>query len=56
MREYDIPIEWENLIKNKELARVVGDITGDGHLQLSGRRGIASFYSKHMCILIIERQ
>ncbi|OGI12677.1 hypothetical protein A3K64_03825 [Candidatus Micrarchaeota archaeon RBG_16_36_9] len=28
------------------LARIVGDITGDGHLQLDNRRGIVSFYSK----------
>jgi len=48
MREYHIPLEWSVLLKNKELARIVGDITGDGHLQLSRRRGLVSFYSKNL--------
>ena len=29
-----------------ELARICADITGDGHLQLQGWRGLVSFYSK----------
>ncbi len=46
MREYGIPNAWERLLNDEDLARIVGDLTGDGHLQLSGRRGLASFYSK----------
>jgi intein/homing endonuclease len=30
------------------IARIVGDITGDGHLQIDNRRGIISFYSKYL--------
>ena len=33
---------------NCKLARIVADITGDGHLQLDNRRGIVSFYSKDL--------
>jgi len=32
--------------QNSKLARIVADITGDGHLQLDNRRGVVSFYSK----------
>ena len=28
------------------LARIIADTTGDGHLQLDGKRGVLSFYSK----------
>jgi|SRR3989344_5470403 len=38
--------EWAKLIGSPELARIVADITGDGHLQLKGWRGLVSFYSK----------
>lgn len=37
--------EWTKLIGSTELARVVADITGDGHLQLKDWRGLVSFYS-----------
>ncbi len=30
----------------KDLARIVADITGDGHLQLLKNKGVVSFYSK----------
>ena len=35
------------LIGLPELARVAADITGDGHLQLKGWRGLVSFYSNN---------
>jgi intein/homing endonuclease len=37
---------WNNLIGTSELARIVADITTDGHLQLKDWRGLTSFYSK----------
>ncbi len=30
-----------------ELARICGELTGDGHIQLSEWRGLVSFYSKN---------
>lgn len=48
MREYHIPPDWKELTNNPELARIAGDITGDGHLQLDNRRGLVSFYSKNL--------
>lgn len=38
--------KWNKLIGSPELARIVADITADGHLQLKGWRGLTSFYSK----------
>ena len=38
---------WNSYVGSKELAEIVADITGDGHLQLSGHRGQVSFYSNH---------
>ena len=37
---------YYHLLKNPELARVVADITGDGHLQIQEWRYLVSFYSK----------
>jgi intein/homing endonuclease len=39
---------YENLLTNPELARLVADITGDGHLQVQGWRYLASFFSKNL--------
>lgn len=39
--------EYLPLNCNAKLARIVGDVTGDGHLQLD-KRGIISFYSKYL--------
>ena len=39
MREYDIPHEWRKLLKNNDLARIFGDITGDGHPGEAGGGG-----------------
>ena len=46
--------KWLNEIKNylplncdSRIARIVGNITGDGHIQLDNRRGVVSFYSKY---------
>jgi intein/homing endonuclease len=38
---------WEKLIGKPELARIIADINGDGHLQLQEWRGLVSFYSKN---------
>ncbi len=38
----------ENLKNNPELARLVADLTSDGHLQVKGNRHVASFYSKEI--------
>jgi intein/homing endonuclease len=35
-------------VNRKLLARIVADITSDGHLQLKGWRGLASFYSNDL--------
>jgi intein/homing endonuclease len=40
--------DFKHLLTNPELARIVADITGDGHLQISGWRYLASFVSKHI--------
>jgi len=40
--------EWNKLIGNPELARIVADITSDGHIQLKEWRGLTSFYSKDL--------
>ena len=37
----------KELLKNPDFARVVADITGDGHLQIQGYRYLTSFFSKH---------
>ena len=37
-----------SLLCNPDLARLVADLTGDGHLQINGHRHIASFYSKDL--------
>ena len=36
------------ITKTQNLARVVADITGDGHLQIQGWRHLISFYSKDL--------
>lgn len=41
---------------SSELARVVADITGDGHLQLDKYRGVVSFYSKNLDEIKIENK
>jgi len=33
--------------KTPELARIIADLTGDGHLQYDGKRGVIFFYSKN---------
>lgn len=38
----------EELLKNPELARIVADITGDGHLQIQEWRHLTSYFSKNM--------
>lgn len=38
--------KWKKSIGTSELARIIADINGDGHLQLKGWRGLVSFYSK----------
>ena len=40
--------DWSKLIRNKELARIIGELTGDGHLQHKGWRHQVSFYSKNI--------
>ena len=37
--------KWSKHLNSPRLARIVADITGDGHLQLKGWRGLVSFYS-----------
>ena len=37
---------YKHLLTNPELARLVADLTSDGHLQIHGHRYISSFYSK----------
>ena len=39
---------WSKLVGSPELARIVADITGDGHLQLKDWRGLISFYSNNI--------
>jgi len=34
--------------KSPELARIIADLTGDGHLQYDGKRGVIFFYSKNL--------
>jgi len=42
----------ENKIeKSPELARVIADLTGDGHLQYDGKRGVIYFYSKNLNVI-----
>ncbi|MBN1645132.1 hypothetical protein JW851_03785 [Candidatus Woesearchaeota archaeon] len=38
--------QWKRLLGGPKLARIVADITTDGHLQLQDWRGLTSFYSK----------
>jgi len=38
----------QHLTKNPKLARIVADLTGDGHLQINKWRYLASFYSKNL--------
>lgn len=38
---------WKKLLGSPELARIIADINGDGHLQLQDWRGLVSFYSKN---------
>jgi len=37
-----------NFCPTPDLARIVADITGDGHLQLHKNKGVVSFYSKDL--------
>lgn len=37
---------WKSLIGSPELARIVADISTDGHLQIKGWRNLTSFYAK----------
>ena len=37
-------VQWK---QNETLARIAADITGDGHLQLTEKRGVVSFISKY---------
>ena len=38
----------KDLLNKVELARLIADITGDGHLQIKNGRYLASFYSKNI--------
>jgi len=44
---FDFSTNWKKSINLVDLARFVGLITGDGHLQLSGGRYLISFYSNN---------
>jgi len=37
--------------KTPELARIIADLTGDGHLQYDGKRGVIFFYSKNFNVI-----
>lgn len=39
---------YKHLLNKPELARLVADLTSDGHLQVDGKRYVASFYSKDL--------
>ncbi len=39
---------YKSLLNKPELARLVADLTSDGHLQIQGHRYISSFYSKEI--------
>ncbi|MFH1376683.1 MAG: LAGLIDADG family homing endonuclease [Candidatus Woesearchaeota archaeon] len=45
----DVINEWKNVLNNPNLARIVGAINGDGHLQLDKDRALASFNSNYFC-------
>lgn len=38
---------WKKLLGTPNLARIIAEINGDGHLQLQDWRGLVSFYSKN---------
>jgi len=44
----EMPNKWKDAIGREPLARIVGTINGDGHLQLETGKGLVSFYSKNM--------
>ncbi len=44
----EYPKQWTDLLNTPQLARVIADINTDGHIQLSGHRGLVSFYSKYL--------
>jgi len=39
---------YKDLLKSPVLARIVADLTSDGHLQVDRKRYVASFYSKDL--------
>ncbi len=41
-------VNFNHLLTNPELARLVADVTGDGHLQIKNWRYLTSFVSKHL--------
>lgn len=40
--------KYMKIKKDSELARIIADLTGDGHLQYDGKRGVIFFYSKYL--------
>ncbi|MBU1974430.1 MAG: LAGLIDADG family homing endonuclease [Nanoarchaeota archaeon] len=57
MKNKEVIKMYKHLLTNPKLARLVADLTSDGHLQIQGHRHIASFYSKSISeIKSVERK